>query len=117
MTPETFPRCRRLLQAEQFTKVFKRGRFIRRHGAVRVRCMENNQASPRLGIIVPKKGNRTAVRRNRIKRIIRDQFRLTQTQLLPLDIIVHVTSPVTDGELRNTVTQCLMDMTSQRPKE
>jgi ribonuclease P protein component len=73
--------------------------------------------TPRLGVIVPKKGNPTAVRRNRIKRIIRDQFRLTQTELLPLDIIVHVTEAVTDGELRSTVAKCLTDMTHQAPKE
>ncbi len=82
-----------------------------------MRCLENDQLAPRLGVIVPKKGNRTAVRRNRIKRVIRDQFRLAQTELQPLDIIVHVTAPVTDGELRNTVAQCLIDMMRQTKKE
>ena len=71
-----------------------------------MRCLENDQLAPQAWGNRSKKGNRTAVRRNRIKRVIRDQFRLAQTELQPLDIIVHVTAPVTDGELRNTVAQC-----------
>ena len=97
--------------------MFKRGRFVRRHGVIRVRCLENDFVAPRLGVIVPKKGNRTAVRRNRIKRIVRDQFRLAQTRLLPVDVIVHVAGAVTDGELRSAVAQCFVDMMHKTPKE
>jgi len=52
-----------------------------------------------MGIIVPKKGNRLAVRRNRIKRVIRNEFRLSRHRLLPVDIIVHVTGPIDDADL------------------
>ncbi|MCH9697374.1 MAG: ribonuclease P protein component [Gammaproteobacteria bacterium] len=48
----------------------------------------NHQSHPRLGLIVSKKKIRRAVSRNRIKRIIRNSFRLNQHQLPHVDIIV-----------------------------
>ncbi len=41
----------------------------------------------RLGLIVAKKNVRLAVKRNRIKRVVRDSFRLNQQTLETLDII------------------------------
>ncbi|MFL2522005.1 MAG: ribonuclease P protein component [Candidatus Azotimanducaceae bacterium] len=99
MTVTTFPRSARLLHAQQFTEVFRKGRFLRRKGNVRIRSFESTYDSARLGVIVPKKGNRLAVRRNRIKRIVRDEFRMTRHRLVSTDIIVHVTGPIEDAEL------------------
>lgn len=97
--PATFPRAARLLNAEQFTNVFQRGYFLHRNLGVRVRVLENNGNAPRIGVIVPKRGNRLAVRRNRIKRLVRNHFRVARGHLKNVDIIVHVTSAVTDEEL------------------
>lgn len=47
-----------------------------------------NQA--RLGIIIKKKHIKTAVNRNKIKRIVREQFRLRLTQLIGYDLVVFV---------------------------
>ena len=66
---------------------------------MRVRCLETTAETARLGVIVPKKGNRLAVRRNRIKRIIRNEFRLSRHQLRTADIIVHVIGPIEDCQL------------------
>ena len=41
----------------------------------------------RLGLIVAKKNVRLAVKRNRIKRVVRDSFRLNQQTLGTLDVI------------------------------
>ena len=79
--------------------MFRNGRFLRRKANVRIRSFESTSDSARLGVIVPKKGNRLAVRRNRIKRIIRDEFRMTRYRLVSADIIVHVTGPIADTEL------------------
>tara|TARA_B100000524_G_scaffold324603_1_gene207096 strand:+ start:300 stop:647 length:348 start_codon:yes stop_codon:yes gene_type:complete len=97
--PATFPRAARLLNAEQFTNVFQRGYFAHRNSGVRVRVLENSGNAPRIGVIVPKRGNRLAVRRNRIKRLVRDHFRIARGHLKNVDIIVHVTSAVTDEDL------------------
>ena len=44
----------------------------------------------RLGIIVSKKWSKSAVKRNLVKRIIREHFRVTHSQLPHWDIIVMV---------------------------
>ena len=49
---------------------------------------ENNLGYPRLGMAVSKKKIKRAVRRNLIKRIIREQFRLHQHQLPAVDMVV-----------------------------
>ncbi len=65
----------------------------------------NRLANPRLGVIVPKKGNSLAVRRNRLKRITRECFRKHQVNLPAIDIIVHITAAVDDLELHSLLEQ------------
>ncbi|MCD9460017.1 ribonuclease P protein component [Marinibactrum halimedae] len=48
----------------------------------------NTTGYPRLGIVVAKRNARKATERNRIKRLIRESFRLRQHQLPHLDVIV-----------------------------
>lgn len=65
---------------------------------LRLRAIQNKMPSARLGLVVGKKGNATAVRRNRIKRIVREKFRL-QDDLPCMDIVVQVFGPVADDVL------------------
>jgi ribonuclease P protein component len=53
-----------------------------------VLAVPNTLESPRLGLAISRKVARTAVERNRIKRIIRESFRRNRDQLCPLDIVV-----------------------------
>ncbi len=53
----------------------------------------------RLGLVVTKKGNRTAVRRNRIKRIIRARFRHRQAKLAGYDLVIQVFGELDDAKL------------------
>ena len=55
--------------------------------------------SARLGLVVTKKGNPKAVRRNRIKRIIREQFRRQAHALPAVDIVVQVFGQLDDDQL------------------
>lgn len=48
----------------------------------------NQLQHPRLGLAISRKVARTAVARNRIKRVIRESYRHWQTRLGPLDIVV-----------------------------
>jgi ribonuclease P protein component len=54
------------------------------------------------------------VRRNRIKRLVRDHFRLTRMHLRSVDIIVHVTGAVTDEELMRILDQSLESLTEEQ---
>jgi ribonuclease P protein component len=55
-----------------------------------VYARENGQETARLGLAVPKRQIKTAVARNRIKRLIRESFRYNQTRLAGLDVVVLV---------------------------
>jgi len=48
----------------------------------------NQQAHPRLGLIISKRCAKSAVQRNRLKRLIRESFRHSQAGLAGLDIVV-----------------------------
>ncbi|MBC15640.1 MAG: ribonuclease P protein component [Desulfovibrio sp.] len=80
---------RRLLKSPQFTVCYERGRkHFTRNFILFVKNRDTGQGGLRLGLTVSKKmGN--AVARNRIKRVVREYFRLHQYDFeLPLDIVV-----------------------------
>lgn len=91
--PLTWPRQRRLTRRSQFTACYDRGgRHYTRHFVVfaLVRPAESpsgQNSSGRLGLAVTRKcGN--AVERNRIKRVLREFFRLHQQDMPVMDIVI-----------------------------
>ena len=85
-----FPRDARLLKAAEFRGVFRRGRRAQT-GPLRARMRPNGGGRGRLGLAIGRKAMRRAVTRNRIRRQIRESFRLRQHELAGLDIVVSVT--------------------------
>jgi len=66
----------RLLKAAEFDRVFEKPvRSSDRYFTVLAR--PNELAHPRLGLVISKRKVRLAVNRNRLKRIIRENFRLS----------------------------------------
>lgn len=59
-------------------------------------AVPNEMQHPRLGLTVAKRHVKRANQRNRIKRVIRNSFRLNQHDLPPLDIVVLVRGGVLD---------------------
>ncbi|MEI6746050.1 MAG: ribonuclease P protein component [Methylococcaceae bacterium] len=51
-------------------------------------AVENNFDYPRLGLVVAKKNIRKAVHRNRVKRVVRDNFRRNRHTMINIDIVV-----------------------------
>lgn len=51
-------------------------------------AVKNDFDHPRLGLVVAKKNIRKAVQRNRIKRVIRDNFRRHRHSIMNIDIVV-----------------------------
>ncbi len=92
-----FTKSERLLKKNEFQKVFDEGRTFRNNELL-VYAMPNGMDKSRIGLVVGKKvGN--AVRRNRIKRILREAFRLNKGLLrISVDIVLiprpGLTSPM-----------------------
>lgn len=97
MTPErlSFPREARLLKASEFRAVFRTGRRARA-GPLHARLRPNGERRARLGLAVSLKATRNAVVRNRVRRQLRDSFRLNQHRLAGLDVVVSL-SPSSAG--------------------
>jgi ribonuclease P protein component len=69
--------------------------------------------SARLGLVVTKRGNPKAVRRNRLKRIIREQFRQRANSLPAVDIVVQVFGQIDDSQLAFQLQQRFTQVTQQ----
>lgn len=77
----------RLRDAASFNRVFEQAKRSRDRWFT-VLCRSNELDRARLGLAISKKNCKTAVGRNRIKRVIRESFREHQEQLAGLDIVV-----------------------------
>lgn len=84
----TFGKSLRLLNARDYRGVFDNARLKISHQRLLILARSNSSETPRLGLVIAKKNIRLAVQRNRIKRILRESFRLRQETLIGLDIVV-----------------------------
>lgn len=73
---------RRLKRRRDFDRVSKEGKSLS-DGLLRVRAAPNGLAHGRLGIIVSRRMSRLSPERNRMKRLVREAFRLHQHALPP----------------------------------
>jgi len=90
MVTYEFTRESRLLTPGQFQTVFSKPiRFGSSHITVLV---TPNTNTSRLGLAIAKKRIKLAVQRNRIKRQIRESFRLNQHTLPNIDMVIMVKS-------------------------
>ncbi|MEM8814186.1 MAG: ribonuclease P protein component [Pseudomonadota bacterium] len=90
MLPATgypFRKDQRLLDQAAYGRVFKKARRSR-DKCFTVLARRNTEASARLGLAISKKHCRKASARNRIKRMVRESFRLHQAELEGLDVVV-----------------------------
>ena len=83
------PKQAKLVKTDDFSSVFNlRKRIANKHLVMRYRPNDNN--SPRLGLIVAKKTAKLAVKRNYMRRVVRELFRLNQHQLPAVDLVIQV---------------------------
>jgi ribonuclease P protein component len=86
----------RLRSKPQFDAVYASGRRVDdRFFALRVK--PNGLEFPRVGLAVAVKTAGNAVRRNRLRRLVRESFRLAQHQLPALDIVVAAKFPAAEA--------------------
>lgn len=87
MSGYSYPKQLRLLTARDYNQVFNHSQF-KVSGPLGVFIATSNQHShPRLGFVIAKKKVKLAVDRNRIKRVMRDNYRLHQHKLPDIDIV------------------------------
>jgi len=93
-TEQKFNREKRLLLASDYKFVFNKP--TRSSDKLLTILAKQNQSSDqsRLGLAVAKKSVKTAVHRNRIKRLIREFFRLNQDKIACADYVVLVRSGI-----------------------
>jgi ribonuclease P protein component len=88
----TLPARLRLRHKRDFDAVYARGRRVG-DGFFTVTIRENQAGAPRLGLAVAVKVAGSAVARNRLRRIIRESFRLHQHELPAVDLAVSARAP------------------------
>jgi len=83
-------RRRQRLRTADIAALFAGGRVLRRPGFTLL-VKANELGVPRLSVIIPKRAVPLAVNRNRMKRQIREWFRMHQERLGSQDISIRVT--------------------------
>ncbi len=95
MVDYSFSRELRLLTPEDFQTVFDDATpAVSPH--LTLLAKKNTLDHPRIGMAIPKKHIKHAVGRNRIRRVMREQFRLNQHQLPAIDIVVIAKAGIND---------------------
>ena len=85
--PNRFRPCHRLRSAAEFERVYRMGTRAG-DGLFAVNALANQLGFARLGMSVSTKSVGNAVRRNRVRRIIREVFRGRLTALPGVDLVV-----------------------------
>jgi len=108
-----FRRSRRLTARRQFLTVYREGRRAGSAGFT-LFGMDNGLGHSRLGLTVPRRVG-GAVRRNRVKRVLREIYRTNQARLrAPLDIVVNARPSIVDlpaWRLERDLLKCFSQLT------
>ena len=106
-----FSRELRLLTPTQFKNVFEQP-FRASTPEIIILARKNNLEHPRLGLTVAKKHLKRAHDRNRIKRLCRESFRLSQHRLPSYDFVIVAKQGI--GRLDNRTLWQILDKLWQR---
>lgn len=95
-----FPKERRLRRPPEFQAVHAEGRRCA-DGFFTATLRLNDRGAARLGLAVSLKATGNAVARNRVRRLVRESFRLHLQSLPPVDIVVAARSRVREASARD----------------
>lgn len=99
MASARFPRAARVLRPADFLRLRAAARRVSvRH--FRAEVANNGLTGARLGLAVSRRVSKSAVRRNRIKRVARESFRLVRSGLPSLDILLVARASAVDQDNR-----------------
>lgn len=83
------PKPAKLIKTDDFSSVFNLRKRIAAPYLV-MRFKPNSFHRPRLGLIVAKRTAKLAVKRNYMRRVLRELFRLNQHDLPSIDLVIQV---------------------------
>jgi ribonuclease P protein component len=92
LIPHPFRRSQRLLKAHEFANVFDHQPAKSTDRFWTVLALPNELGHARLGLVITKKRARSSVMRNRLKRLVRESFRLNYHIFQGVDFLVMVRS-------------------------
>ncbi len=98
----SFGQLKKMRKTDDFSSVF-RFRCVKTMPGLDILAAPNGLGYSRLGMIVPKKVIAHAVLRNRVKRLIREYFRLKQTELAGLDVVARIRSITDEARLKDAI--------------
>jgi len=107
---QSFPKSARLLKRREFDRTFDEGTVLKDHRLV-IHCADGLTDRTRLGIVIGSYVKK-AVRRNRLKRVIRAGFRTIREELpegYDLVIIPRNTVSLTSDEVRDSLRTLLTE--------
>ena len=121
MTGFGFPKRYRLTRTDEFSSVFGFRRAVRSaHFLLHYRPQPVAEgSSARLGVVVAKRLVKLAVRRNLIKRLGREQFRLLHEKLAAKDMILRLSArpePFDRKALAEEIRSLLLKQSSSRSR-
>ncbi len=93
------PRRARLRSRRDFQRIYREGLRLRGPTLFLVVAPSGDPVTARLGMAVGRRYSRSAVRRNRTRRVFREAFRLLRPELPALDLVL---SPRVPGHLYRT---------------
>ena len=94
----TFPPEKRLRCRDEFTAVFANAEHRFRQDKLQLLGFSQSLGMSSLGLVIPKKMLKKAVHRNRLKRVIRDNFR-RWNWVIPCDVIISLKQKIDPSEL------------------
>ena len=112
MNEFSYPRQLSLLNGGDFKQVFSRASLKVSDKHLLILARPNDLDHPRVGFVFSKKNIRLAVNRNRVRRIIRESFRLNQHKLPNVDIVILARQGL--GDIDNSEVHALINKSWNR---
>ena len=100
----------KLVSSADYSKTLRHFNIQSKKNGLILKAKTTNLSKARIGYNIPKKGTRHAHRRNRLKRIIKEYFRLNAFDLPKMDYVLILKQELSDDLLIETLANCFSDV-------
>jgi ribonuclease P protein component len=120
VSENAFPKTARLLSPKDYKPVFDNSRYKVSTKQFLLLATASQARRPRLGLVIAKKHVSKAFQRNRLKRVLRESFRLRQSEIPLIDIVVLArkdADKLAPLELRKMIDRLIDDLILREMKD